>query len=59
MKKRKRIMCSGLAFGDKEDMEMLHKYALEGWISGSLKAFTIFSIKKNLKTLSLAMNSAN
>lgn len=37
MKKRKRIMCSGLAFGDKEDMEMLHKYALEGWIFREFK----------------------
>ncbi len=32
MKNRKWIMSSGLAFEDKEDMEILHKYALEGWI---------------------------
>lgn len=32
MKDRKYVMCSGLAFSDKEDMEMLHKYAKEGWV---------------------------
>ena len=32
MKQRKWLACSGLAFDDKEDMEILHKYALKGWI---------------------------
>lgn len=32
MKNKKYIMCSGLAFADQEDMDMLHRYALDGWI---------------------------
>lgn len=37
MKQTKRIMCSGLAFADKEDMEMLHRYALDGWVFKEFK----------------------
>ena len=37
MKTKKRVMCSGLAFEDQEDMEMLHQYALEGWIFREMK----------------------
>lgn len=32
MAKRKFVMSNGLLFSDKEDMEILHKYALQGWI---------------------------
>lgn len=32
MKNKKYIRCSGLAFSDQEDMDMLHRYALDGWI---------------------------
>lgn len=32
MKNKKYIPCNGLAFSDREDMEILHQYALEGWI---------------------------
>lgn len=32
MAKRKYIISSGLLFNDLEDMEMLHEYALKGWI---------------------------
>lgn len=32
MRNKKYIMCSGLAFADKEDMEMLHRYAVKGWV---------------------------
>lgn len=32
MKNKKYILCSGLAFADQEDMDMLHRYALDGWI---------------------------
>lgn len=39
MKNIKKIMCSGLAFGDKEDMEILHRYALEGWIFREFEGF--------------------
>lgn len=37
MKNKKYISCSGLAFGDCEDMEMLHIYALHGWIFRDFK----------------------
>lgn len=36
-KNKKKIMCGGLAFSDSEDMEMLHQYALEGWIFKEMK----------------------
>ena len=32
MKNVKKVMCSGLMFTGKEDMEMLHRYAKEGWV---------------------------
>ncbi|WP_416327722.1 DUF2812 domain-containing protein [[Eubacterium] hominis] len=37
MKNKKYVMCSGLAFSDDEDMEILHQYALEGWIFREFK----------------------
>ncbi|MFV0394338.1 MAG: DUF2812 domain-containing protein [Coprobacillaceae bacterium] len=37
MKDHKKIMCGGLAFADKEDMEMLHRYALDGWVFKEFK----------------------
>lgn len=36
-KDKKKIMCGGLAFSDKEDVEMLHQYAKEGWILKEFK----------------------
>lgn len=32
MRTKRYIPCSGLAFGDREDMEMLHVYAKKGWV---------------------------
>lgn len=37
MRTKKYILCSGLAFGDYEDMEMLHIYAKKGWIFREFK----------------------
>ena len=37
MKNKKYILCSGLAFADQEDMDMLHRYALDGWIFKEFK----------------------
>ena len=31
-RKTKQILCGGLAFCGEEEMEMLHAYALDGWI---------------------------
>lgn len=51
MKNRKKIMCQGLAFGDKEDMEMLHNYALEGWVFRELKGVSYILHKEEPKDL--------
>lgn len=40
MKTTKRVMCSGLAFLDKEDMQKLHDYALKGWIFKEFKGLS-------------------
>ncbi|MHB8062708.1 MAG: DUF2812 domain-containing protein [Ruminiclostridium sp.] len=51
MKNIKKIMCSGLAFGDKEDMEMLNQYALEGWIFREFKGIFYILHKEEPKDL--------
>lgn len=47
----KKIMCSGLAFEDKEDMEMLHKYALDGWIFKEFKGLYYILYKEEPQDL--------
>ena len=37
MRNRRYILCSGLAFADEEDMQMLHEYAENGWIFKELR----------------------
>lgn len=37
MRNKRYISCSGLAFGDSEDMEMLHVYAKKGWVFREFK----------------------
>lgn len=37
MKNTKKVLCNGLAFSDKEDMEKLNRYAKEGWIFKEMK----------------------
>jgi len=51
MKNKKRVFCSGLAFYDKEDMEMLHKYALEGWIFREFKGLSYILHKEEPQDL--------
>lgn len=51
MKNRKRILCSGLAFSDKEDMEMLHQYALDGWIFREFKGLSYILHKEEPQDL--------
>lgn len=43
MKNKKYILCGGLAFSDNKDMELLHMYALEGWIFREIK-FGVFYV---------------
>lgn len=51
MKDRKKIMCGGLAFADCEDMEMLHRYALEGWIFREFKGLSYILYKEEPQDL--------
>lgn len=37
MKNTKKVLCNGLAFSDKEDMEKLNRFAKEGWIFKEMK----------------------
>ncbi|MGX8834550.1 DUF2812 domain-containing protein [Amedibacillus sp. YH-ame6] len=46
MKNRKYIFCSGLAFSDNKDMNMLHEYALDGWIFRKLKFLVFYELHK-------------
>ena len=51
MKNKKRVLCSGLAFADAEDMEMLHQYALEGWIFREFKGLCYILYKEEPQDL--------
>lgn len=46
MGNKKYIMCSGLAFADEEDMEMLHEYAKEGWIFERLRFGVLYELHR-------------
>lgn len=46
MGNKKYIMCSGLAFADEEDMEMLHEYAKEGWIFERLRFGVLYELQR-------------
>ena len=48
MGNKKYIMCSGLAFADEEDMEMLHEYAKEGWIFERLRFGVLYELQRML-----------
>lgn len=50
-KTRKKVGCNGLAFGDQEDMEMLHQYALEGWIFREYKGVSYILYKEDPQDL--------
>ena len=51
MKNKKYIICSGLAFADQEDMEMLHQYALDGWIFKEFKGICYVLYKEEPQDL--------
>lgn len=59
MKNIKRVKCSGLAFGDKEDMEILHKYALEGWIFREFKGITYILHKEEPQDIIFSYDFCN
>ena len=44
MKNKKYIICSGLAFSDCEDMELLHVYAKKGWIFKKLTFGVLYTL---------------
>ena len=46
MQNKKYIMCSGLAFADEEDMEMLHEYAKVGWIFERLRFGVLYELQR-------------
>lgn len=46
MKNKKFVVCSGLAFADKEDMQMLHEYALDGWVFRRLRFGCVYELHK-------------
>ena len=54
MKNVKKIMCSGLMFTGKEDMEMLHRYAKEGWVFKEFKGLSYYMYKEELKDVIFA-----
>jgi hypothetical protein len=49
MKNVKKVMCSGLMFTGKEDMEMLHRYAKEGWVFKEFKGLSYYMYKEEPK----------
>lgn len=51
MKNKKYVLCSGLAFSDAEDMEILHRYALEGWIFKEFKGLCYVLYKEEPQDL--------
>lgn len=50
-KNKKCVLCSGLAFADAEDMEMLHQYALDGWIFKEFKGLCYILYKEEPQDL--------